>query len=118
MTQIIFYSSAPLQVENTLFTLIEKSLEKGYKSLLLFLDKEKCLEIDEKLWTYKQNSFLPHLSEDEEISDEIDIPIYLTTKNENPYEAELLFSIDGYMPDNINNFKRLIIIIDTNDKIL
>ena len=28
MTQIIFYSSAPLQVENTLFTLIEKSIEK------------------------------------------------------------------------------------------
>ena len=45
MTQIIFYSTAPLQVENTLFTLIEKSLEKGYKSLLLFLDKEKCLKI-------------------------------------------------------------------------
>ena len=118
MTQIIFYSSAPLQVENTLFALIEKSIEKGYKSLLLFLDKEKCSMIDEKLWTYKQNSFLPHLSEDEEISAEIDIPIYLTTKNENPYEAELLFSIDGFLPDNINNFERVIIIIDTNDKIL
>jgi len=30
VTQIIFYNTAPLQVENTLFTLIEKSLEKGY----------------------------------------------------------------------------------------
>ena len=118
MTQIIFYSSAPLQVENTLFALIEKSIEKGYKSLLLFLDKEKCSMIDEKLWTYKQNSFLPHLSEDEEISNEVDIPIYLSTKNENPYEAEILFSIDGFLPDNINNFERVIIIIDTNDKIL
>ena len=118
MTQIIFYSSAPLRVENTLFTLIEKSLEKGLKSLLLFLDKEKCSVIDEKLWTYKQNSFLPHLSEDDEISDEIDVPIYLSTKNENPYEAELLFSIDGFLPDNINNFERLIIIIDANDTIL
>ena len=118
MTQIIFYSSAPLRVENTLFTLIEKSLEKGFKSLLLFLDKENCSAIDEKLWTYKQNSFLPHLSECEEISNEIDIPIYLTTKNENPYEAELLFSIDGSIPDNINNLERLIIIIDANDKIL
>ena len=105
MTQIIFYSSAPLQVENTLFALIEKSIEKGYKSLLLFLDKEKCSMIDEKLWTYKQNSFLPHLSEDEEISNEVDIPIYLSTKNENPYEAELLFSIDGFLPDNLNNLK-------------
>ena len=118
MTEIIFYSSAPLQVENTLFTLIEKSYEKGYKSLLLFQDKEKCSVIDEKLWTYKQNSFLPHLSKDEKFSDEIDIPIYLSTKNENPYKAELLFSIDGFLPDHINNFERVIIIIDANDKIL
>ena len=117
MTKIIFYSSAPLQVENTLFTLIEKSIEKGYKCLF-FLDKEKCSMIDEKLWTHKQNSFLPHLSEDEEISDDLDIPIYLSTKNENPYEAELLFSIDGFLPDNINNFERVVIIIDANDKIL
>lgn len=118
MTQIIFYNTAPLQVENTLFNLIEKSIENGYKSLLLFNDKDKCSAIDEKLWTYKQNSFLPHLSEDEKISDEIDIPIYLSTKNENPYKAELLFSIDGFLPDNINNFERVIIIVDVNNKIL
>tara|TARA_A100000164_G_scaffold295046_1_gene268949 strand:- start:33 stop:497 length:465 start_codon:yes stop_codon:yes gene_type:complete len=118
VTQIIFYNTAPLQVENTLFNLIEKSIENGYKSLLLFNDKDKCSAIDEKLWTYKQNSFLPHSSENEKISDEIDIPIYLSTKNENPYKAELLFSIDGFLPDNINNFERVIIIVDVNNKIL
>lgn len=118
MTQIIFYSTAPLQVEKTLFTLLEKSLEKGNKSLLLFKDKEKCLSINEQLWTYKQNSFLPHISEDDQIYDNIDIPVYLSTKNENPFKAELLFSIDGFLPDNIDHFERVIIIIDVNDEIL
>ena len=118
MTQIIFYSTAPLQVEKTLFALLEKSLEKGNKSLLLFRDKEKCLSINEQLWTYKQNSFLPHISEDDQIYDDIDIPVYLSTKNENPFKAELLFSIDGYLPDNIQHFERVIIIIDVNDEIL
>jgi DNA polymerase-3 subunit chi len=118
VTQIIFYSTAPLQVEKTLFTLLEKSLEKGNKSLLLFKDKEKCLSINEQLWTYKQNSFLPHISEDDQIYDNIDIPVYLSTKNENPFKAELLFSIDGFLPDNIDHFERVIIIIDVNDEIL
>ncbi len=118
MTQIIFYSTAPLQVEKTLFALLEKSLEKGNKSLLLFRDKEKCLSINEQLWTYKQNSFLPHISEDDQLYDDIDIPVYLSTKNENPFKAELLFSIDGYLPDNIQHFERVIIIIDVNDEIL
>tara|TARA_B100000700_G_scaffold323872_1_gene428620 strand:- start:203 stop:667 length:465 start_codon:yes stop_codon:yes gene_type:complete len=118
VTQIIFYSTAPLQVEKTLFALLEKSLEKGNKSLLLFRDKEKCLSINEQLWTYKQNSFLPHISEDDQLYDDIDIPVYLSTKNENPFKAELLFSIDGYLPDNIQHFERVIIIIDVNDEIL
>ena len=118
MTQIIFYSTAPLQVEKTLFTLLEKSLEKGNKSLLLFKDKEKCLSINEQLWTYKQNSFLPHISEDDQIYDNIDVPVYLSTKNENPFKAELLFSIDGFLPDNIDHFERVIIIIDVNDELL
>ena len=118
MTQIIFYSTAPLQVEKTLFALLEKSLEKGNKSLLLFKDKEKCLSINEQLWTYKQNSFLPHISEDEKIYDDIDVPVYLSTKNENPFKAELLFSIDGFLPDNIDHFERVIIIIDVNDELL
>ena len=118
MTQIIFYSAAPLQVEKTLFALLEKSLEKGNKSLLLFKDKEKCLSINEQLWTYKQNSFLPHISEDDQIYDKIDVPVYLSTKNENPFKAELLFSIDGFLPDNIDHFERVIIIIDVNDELL
>jgi len=118
VTQIIFYSTAPLQVEKTLFALLEKSLEKGNKSLLLFKDKEKCLSINEQLWTYKQNSFLPHISEDDQIYDKIDVPVYLSTKNENPFKAELLFSIDGFLPDNIDHFERVIIIIDVNDELL
>ena len=118
MTQIIFYSTAPLQVEKTLFALLEKSLEKGNKSLLLFKDKEKCLSINEQLWTYKQNSFLPHISEDDQIYDNIDVPVYLSTKNDNPFKAELLFSIDGFLPDNIDHFERVIIIIDVNDELL
>ena len=118
MTQIIFYSTAPLKVEKTLFALLEKSLEKGNKSLLLFKDKEKCLSINEQLWTYKQNSFLPHISEDDQIYDNIDVPVYLSTKIENPFKAELLFSIDGFLPDNIDHFERVIIIIDVNDELL
>ena len=97
---------------------MEKSLEKGNKSLLLFKDKEKCLSINEQLWTYKQNSFLPHISEDDQIYDNIDVPVYLSTKNENPFKAELLFSIDGFLPDNIDHFERVIIIIDVNDELL
>ena len=61
---------------------------------------------------------MPHISEDDQIYDNIDVPVYLSTKNENPFKAELLFSIDGFLPDNIDHFERVIIIIDVNDELL
>ena len=33
-------------------------------------------------------------------------------------KAEILFSIDGFLPDNIDHFERVIIIIDINDELL
>ena len=118
MPKIIFYKTAPLEVEKTLFSLIDKTLKKNLNSILIFEDNKKLDLINDFLWVHKQDSFLPHLKNDDEVSTEIDIPIYLTTKEENPYDAEILFSIDGYIPKKIDNFDRLIFIIDANDNIL
>ena len=118
MPEIIFYKTAPLEVEKTLFNLIDKTLKKNLNSILIFEDNKKLDLINDFLWVHKQDSFLPHLKNDDEVSTEIDIPIYLTTKEENPYDAKILFSIDGYITKKIDNFERLIFIIDANDKIL
>ena len=118
MPKIIFYKTAPLEVEKTLFSLIDKTLKKNLNSILIFEDNKKLDLINDFLWVHKQDSFLPHLKNDDEVSTEIDIPIYLTTKEENPYDAKILFSIDGYIPKKIDNFERLIFIIDANDNIL
>ena len=118
MPEIIFYKTAPLEVEKTLFGLIDKALKNNLNSILIFEDNKKLNLINDFLWTHKQNSFLPHLKDDDEVSTEIDIPIYLTTKEENPYDAKIFFSIDGYVPKKIDNYERLIFIIDSNDDIL
>ena len=51
-------------------------------------------EINDLLWSYKDTSFLPHGSENDENSKFH--RVYLTCKEENPNDSKVIFSIDGY----------------------
>ena len=118
MTQIVFYRTAPLKLEKTLISLLEKSCERNHNSLILFENKENCSKINELLWTYDEDSFLAHTFEDDSICNSINIPIHLSTKFDHKYKANLLFLLDGFIPSEIKFFERVIIIIDVNDNIL
>ena len=65
MPEIIFYKTAPLEVEKTLFNLIDKTLKKNLNSILIFEDNKKLDLINDFLWVHKQDSFLPHLKNDD-----------------------------------------------------
>ena len=65
MPEIIFYKTAPLEVEKTLFSLIDKTLKKNLNSILIFEDNKKLDLINDFLWVHKQDSFLPHLKNDD-----------------------------------------------------
>ena len=118
MPEILFYKTLPLEVEKTFYSLAEKSNEKGLISVAIFNDEEKLDLINDFLWTNKQDSFLPHIKRSDEIVTDFSIPLYLTTEEENPYNAEILFSIDGYIPKKIDSWERLIFIADPNDNVL
>ena len=118
MTQIVFYRTAPLKLEKTLISLLEKSYEGNHNSLILFENKENCSKINELLWTYDEETFLAHTFEDDTICNSIKIPIHLSTKFDSEYKANLLFLVDGFIPGEIKFFERVIIIIDVNDNIL
>ena len=118
MPEILFYKTLPLEVEKTFYSLAEKSNEKGLISVAIFNDEEKLDLINDFLWTNKQDSFLPHIKRSDEIVTDFSIPLYLTTEEENPYNAEILFSIDGYIPKKIDSWERLIFIADQNDNAL
>ena len=118
MPEIFFYKTLPLEVEKTFYSLVEKSIEMGLVSIAIFNDNEKLDLIDDFLWINKQDSFLPHVKRSDEILTDLSIPLYLTTEDENPYNAKVLFCIDGYIPKEIDSWERLIFISDSNDDIL
>ena len=107
MPEFIFYKTAPLEVEKTLYSLVDKALKKEFNSILIFEDEERLRLVDEFLWTYKQDSFLPHLKIGDALDTELNIPVYLTTKDENPFNARIFFSIDGSPLWNFEGWRQL-----------
>src|SRR4051812_50169549 len=60
MTEVLFYHLQNMTVENVLPPLLEKSLERGWRVVVQSNSPERADALDAHLWTYRDDSFLPH----------------------------------------------------------
>jgi len=86
-----FYHLESSTVEGVLPGLLEKTRQKGWRALVK-LPQEKLKEMDDYLWTYKDDSFLPHGRDDEPLSDRQ--PICLTSSAEQSGGAACVILLD------------------------
>lgn len=60
MAEILFYHLERARVEDVLPSLLERCLERSWQSLILVPDASAQARLDDWLWTYTDESFLPH----------------------------------------------------------
>ena len=73
--------------------LLERSLERGWRVVVQAASEERVDALDAHLWTYRDDSFLPHgTARDSEAAAQ---PILLTTADDNPNGATVRFLVDG-----------------------
>ena len=63
-TEYWFYHLEASTLEGVLPNLLEKTRDRGWRSLVV-LDAARVGDIDDHLWTYRDESFLPHGRDDE-----------------------------------------------------
>ena len=110
MPEIFFYKLKNSSSEIFLTSLIEKSIENNWNSVVLLDNIERMEEINDFLWSYKDTSFLPHGSQNDKNSELH--RVYLTCEEENPNDSDVIFSIDGLLIKNINSWQRCIFIFN------
>ena len=114
MSRIDFYH---LQSQ-TLDVVLPKLLEKAYetkKSILVRIGTEERVEfLNALLWTYNDQSFLPHGSK-KDGNAELQ-PIWLTSGTDNPNMSSMLFLVDEATAtsDELKNFERIFYVFDGN----
>jgi len=114
MTEVLFYHLQNRSLEQVLPSLLEKSLSRGWHVVVQAASEERIDALDAHLWTYRDDSFLPHgTSRDLEAAAQ---PILLTVKDDNPNSATARFLIDGIaLPEDASAYQRLVLIFDGED---
>jgi DNA polymerase-3 subunit chi len=114
MTEVAFYHLTKSTLEQALPPLLEKTLERGWKAVVMASSPERVEALTQLLWTYRPESFLPHgNAKDGHAADQ---PIWLTTEDERPNQAEVLFLTDGAVSVNAGTYDRVCEVFDGNDE--
>ena len=109
-TRVDFYiisDSNPQSEDVVACRLAEKAVKQGYKILILGQDTKQLHDLDEKLWTFKENSFIPHeiVNADSLIHEQLNVA--LATDSSLNEKANLLINLSGQIPANLNRFERI-----------
>jgi DNA polymerase III subunit chi len=113
MSEILFYHLTGQRLEAALPLLLEKAVEKGWNAVIRSGTEERLAVLDEALWSYKEDSFLPHGREEEGEAEHQ--PILLTLKDIRPNDAEVLFLVDRAPLPAEYPFERVVVMFDGED---
>jgi len=115
MTEILFYHLQRQPLERVLPTLLEKSLERGWRVVVQGASDERIEALDAHLWTFRDDSFLPHGTHKQPEANEQ--PILLTVNDDNPNKADVRFLIDGVpVPEDASPYQRIVLLFDGEDE--
>lgn len=93
MAEVRFYHLQRQSQEDALPFLISKALENGHRLVVRLKDERQVAQLNERLWTFRPDSFLPHGSAKEGQADRQ--PVWLTHGNDNPNKADVLIVGQG-----------------------
>jgi len=114
MTEVLFYHLQNMSLESVLPPLLEKSLDRGWRVVVESTSQERTDALDAHLWTYSDDSFLPHATA--RVSDAADQPIILSTDQGNPNRANVRFLIDNAaLPENCDVYERVVLVFNGDD---
>lgn len=112
MTRFDFYHLQELPLEKALPKLCEKAYLTGKNIKILVGNEERVEFINSLLWTYNEESFLPHGSKKDGFAEEQ--PIFISANETNENNAKILFLVDGALPDvqKLTDYERVLNIFD------
>ena len=113
MTEILFYHLTESKLEDALPPLIDKSVERGWKVVLQTSDDARRDVLDTLLWTWRDDSFLPHGTDS--IPYSAHQPVLLTSKPANDNQATVRFLVDGAEPPPLADYSRVVFMFEGYD---
>jgi len=116
MVETLFYHLERRSLEDVLPGLVEKSLARGWRAAIKTDSAERSDALDTLLWTYDDQSFLPHAQQGD--GDAAAQPVLITVEDGNPNAAEIFFYVGGAAPgdwQSLSGLARVVLLFDGRD---
>jgi DNA polymerase-3 subunit chi len=113
VTEVYFYHLQNQPLERVLPQLLEKCIERGWRCIVQAQSDERVQALDQHLWTWRDDSFLPHGTDRE--ANAADQPVLLTTSDGNANAANVRFFVEGANSEHLDGYARAIHLFDGND---
>ena len=112
MTDVSFYHLQRESLDTALPKLLEKVVERGLRAVVLAGSEARVEHLNDVLWTYSADSFLPHGSARDGQGNRQ--PVYLTQELETPNGATVLVIVDSVGVDDLAAYDRCLYMFDGN----
>ena len=114
MAEVGFYHLRSMPLERALPSILERALAAGHRIVVIAGSAERVEHLNDLLWTYSDAGFLPHGSARDGNAERQ--PVWLTERDENPNDANMLVLVDGAQSAALGSFARCCDIFDGNDE--
>jgi DNA polymerase-3 subunit chi len=114
MTEILFYHLETQPLERVIPQLLEKTLERGWRAVVETGSRERAEALDALLWTFREDSFLPHGIAGDAATDPHQ-PVLITTDDANPNGANVRFFVDRAVPQSVEGYERIVFMFSGHD---
>ena len=112
MAEVLFYHLERQRLEDVLPTLLERTIARGWRAVVELTDPMRCDDLDRFLWTYRDDSFLPHGIADANAAEH---PVVLLTGPANPNGANVRFLADRAEPGEVDGYDRVVLLFSADD---
>lgn len=112
--EVWFYHLERTSLDQALPELLEKTLARGWRALVRTGLPERLEHLDGWLWSYRDDSFLPHGVAGEPAAERQ--PILITAAMDNPNGANALFLIDSAEAGDLSCYERCVLLFDGRDE--
>ena len=113
MTEILFYHLETQPLERVLPVLLEKTLERGWRAVVETSSHERATALDALLWTYRDDSFLPHGIAGDAADPKQ--PVLISTDAGNANGAAVRFFVDRAVPQSGDGYRRIVFMFSGHD---
>ncbi len=112
--EVWFYHLERTGLDQALPELLDKTLKRGWRAIVRSPAAERITHLDSWLWSYRDDSFLPHAPAEDPTAERQ--PILLATGRDNSNGADVLFLVDGAEPGDLAGYRRCVVLFDGTDE--